>query len=256
MCIRITLPSALALAVLLLSACTKDPQVPASGGSPAPQAVLALAVKPTWNGAAFNRDSVYVSAAGQRIRAGELKFYLAPLRLEGPQGDHEVFDADLFNMTDGPQYRTIAVPAGNYQRVHLGLGLPYALNHRDLATVPPNAPTGNNSGMYWNWATQYRFVIFSGRWDGDPHGTGDLPNVFDLHTGLDTLYRTRSIPFSLHASAEDTVRLTIIVDIARFFTDGTRQLDLSQHSMWHGTGDLDFAIMVADLQAAALSIEP
>ena len=167
-----------------------------------------------------------------------------------------MFDADLFDVTNGPLVRILTAPAGSYQAVQMGLGLPPAINHTDIATIPPNAPTGNNSGMYWSWATMYRFMLFEGHFDSDPNATGEPPFNFSLHTGLDTCYRTREIPFDLNVAADDTARLTITVDVAHFFTDGSQLLDLSQGAMWHGEVDqLDLALKVADLQAAALGVE-
>lgn len=246
----------LALASLLLfSGCKKDPEVPTP---PAPEVntqVVKLTVKPTWNGTPFDKNTVYAAAGDQRIKVTELKFYLAPLGLTNGDETYQLFDAGLFNVTNGPLYRTLSVPVGNYQSVKLGLGLPYDLNHRDLATIPPNDPTGNNSGMYWSWATMYRFVIFSGKFDNDPNGTGEPPFTFDLHTGLDTCYRSREIPFNLNVTTSDTVRLTVNVDISRFFTDGSQVLQLSEGAIWHGMEDINIGLKAADLQIAAFSIE-
>lgn len=248
------LPILLVASLLLLAAgCRKDPSLPP--GSATPMGIVQLTVRPVWNGAPFSKDSVYLAAGGQRIQVGELKFYLAPLELESTNDAFQLFDADLFNLTNSAEHRVLPAPAGEYTGVHLGLGLPYALNHRDLATIPPNAPTGNNSGMYWNWASQYRFVIFSGRWDSDPDGVGVPPFLFDLHTGLDTCYRTRTMPLLLTVPAEDTAHLAITVDLARFFTDGTDVLHLSQGAVWHGdVNALAIPLQLADLQVNALSV--
>ncbi|MBP8824829.1 MAG: hypothetical protein KBH07_14395 [Flavobacteriales bacterium] len=222
----------------------------------APMGVLKLTVSPLWNGQPFSKDSIYLAAGDQRIQVSGLKFYLAPLALHGEQGGQLLFDADLFDVANGPEYRVLAAPSGAYQSVATGLGLPYHLNHRDLATIPPNAPTGNNSGMYWNWASQYRFTIFTGKWDSDPVGLGTPPFTFDLHTGLDTCYRTRSWPLDLNVPATDTARMTITVDIARFFTDGTDVFNLAEGAVWHGdVNELDVVLELADLQVEALSVE-
>ncbi len=248
--------SGLSLAtLLLLSGCKKDPEVPVAPVPVADMQVLKLTIKPTWNGAPFDKTTVYAAAGDQRIQVSELKFYLAPLELTNADGTRQLFDADLFNVTNGPAYRTLSIPTGNYQSVKLGLGLPYDLNHRDLATIPVNDPTGNNSGMYWSWATMYRFVIFSGRFDSDPAGTGEPPFIFDLHTGLDTCYRAREIPFNLNVTNDDTARFTVNVDMARFFTDGNQVLHLSDGATWHGAEDINIVLKLADLQIAALSIE-
>ena len=187
-------PATLIILLLLATSCIKDPPVP---GMPEPARVpLKLHVTPVWNGATFSKDSVYLAAGGQRIQVDQLKFYLSPVVLESPAGGYQLLDADLFNLTDGAEHRVLDVPARNYHGLHLGLGLPHALNHQDLASIPPNDPLGNNSGMFWNWASQYRFVIFSGKWDSLPGAEGVPPFIFDLHTGLDTCYRVRTLPIS------------------------------------------------------------
>jgi hypothetical protein len=239
---------------VILAACHKDPPLPTVG--PKPQQVLQLTVKPVWNGAAFNKDSVYAAAGNQRIRVDQLKFYLSPVELTTAEDSTQpLFDVDLFDVTNGPVERTLHVPQGHYSGLKLGLGLPYALNHRDIATIPPNDPTGNNSGMYWNWASLYKFVIFTGKFDSDPNGTGVPPNTFDIHTGLDTCYRSRELPLLLDVDATDTARITIDVDIAHFFSDGNQVLDLSQGALWHGMEDINIALRVANLQIASFSAQ-
>lgn len=217
---------------------------------------LELTVRPTWNGNPFDKQTTYVAAGNQRVKVSLVKFFLAPLGLNGDRGTVQVKDADLFDVTNGPQFRVFPLPAGTYYTLHLGLGLPPALNHRDIATIPPNAPTGNNSGMYWDWGSQYRFMLFEGHFDTIPDGAGDPPFAFSIHTGRDTCYRTRAIPVNLTATVSDTARLTINVDIARFFTNGNEVLQLSQGAMWHGEVDqLGLGLKAADLQAASLSVE-
>lgn len=245
------------LFLVLMASCRKDP--PAPPNPPAPQGPMVpvkLTVKPIWDDGEFNKQNVYLAGGDQRVQVTALKFYLSPLQFEGPGPNHALFDADLFDVVDGAEHRLLWLPVGNYSNLRFGLGLPPALNHRDLATIPPNAPTGNNSGMYWNWATQYRFVIFSGFFDNEPDSTGQPANVFDFHTGLDTCYRTRALPFELHAAEGDTVNLTLTVDIARFFQNGNAIFQLSDHAFWHGVGSLNVGTRLADMQVAAFAIEP
>lgn len=245
---------AAASALLLISSCKKDPALPTPAEEPLQ--VVKLTVKPLWNGAPFNKDSVYAAAGAQRIKTSLVKFYLADLDLIATGKVQRLFDADLFDVTNGPVQRVLHAPAGNYAALHMGLGLPYALNHRDLSTIPPDAPTGNNSGMYWTWATMYRFVLFEGRFDSDPNGVGIPPYTFSLHTGGDTCYRERTVTLPLVVTMDDTTRLTITVDIARFFTDGDQVLDLSEGAVWHGEPEgLPLGLKVADLESAALGAQ-
>lgn len=217
--------------------------------------MIRLAVVPLWGGTAFNKDSTYVTAGGQRVQVDLLKFYLSELSLTTAGSAEQLFAADLFNITDGPEQRWLSAEAGNWSGLRLGLGLPYELNHRDLATIPPDDPLGNNSGMYWDWGTMYKFSMFEGRFNNDV-GSPSLPFLFSFHTGLDTCYRVRSFILPLRTGAGDTLQLTVKVDLARFFTDGNQVLDLSQGALWHGEPDLlPLVLKVVDLQAAAISVD-
>ena len=255
MCRLRTLPAGIIAALLmLLTSCHKDPGIPAP--TTGPLGVVKLTVKPTWNSAPFDKHLTYLAAGGQRVEVSLVKFYLSPLALPGEGGAPALFDADLFDVTNGPQERIISVPTGLYHTLHLGLGLPPSLNHRDIATIPPNSPTGNNGGMYWDWGSQYRFMLFEGKFDTVPNASGPPLFNFSIHTGLDTCYRARLLPINLLVEAGDTAHLVLNVDISRFFVDGTRMLLLSQGAMWHGDVDqLDLGLKVADLQVAAFSVE-
>jgi len=241
----------LCIALLVLSGCRKDPDTPAVIGP-----VLKLTVRPLWNGLAFDKTQVHLTPTAQRVRPTLVKFYLADFTLVSGGTEHQLFDADLFDVTNGPLTRVLSAPTGDQQEVRFGLGLPPVLNHRDISTIPPNDPLGNNSGMYWGWASMYRFMLFEGHFDNDPYGTGEPADNFSLHTGLDTCYRTRSIPIDLHIDADDTMRLTVDVDIAKFFINGTDTLDLSQGAQWHGDVDyIDVGLKVATLESDAFSAE-
>lgn len=234
-------------AAALLSACHKGSAVDPEG-----QGAVRLSVIPIWNGAPFDRMQVYLNAADQREQIQLVKFYLARMTLVAPDVEHELFDADLFNITNGPETRILPVPAGDYQQLRFGLGLPPDLNHTDIATVPVNDPLGNNSGMYWTWATMYRFLLFEGRFDNDPQATGLLPFQFSWHTGLDTLYRERDLPLALEVPAGDTVDLPLYVDLARFTTDGADTLSFADIAQFHGeVQSLPLGIRIADLEQGA-----
>lgn len=218
--------------------------------------VLKLTVKPVWNGLPLDTADIHLTPTGQRVSIGLVKFYLSNFALLSNGTAFPVFDVDLFNVTNGPQTRVYSAAVGDADALYFGLGLSPDLNHTDISTIPVNDPMGNNSGMYWSWATMYRFVLFDGKFDNDPNATGPPPFNFSIHTGLDTCYRTKEIPIDLHMDNSDTARITLVVDVAKFFSNGTQTLDLSQNALWHGEVDLiDVGILMADLQIDALSVE-
>lgn len=65
------------------------------------------------------------------------------------------------------------VPPGDYDGIKFVLGVPYELNHADVATAP--SPL-NLSAMFWNWNGGYKFM----RVDSKPTA---LPDPFNMHLG-------------------------------------------------------------------------
>lgn len=245
---RSVLLAVLAAACITVT-CKRDPDVPS-----APHGYVKLSVVPTWNGAPFDKTVIYHNANDKRVQVSLVKFYLSPFTLTGSKAA-ELFDADLFDVTDGPVSRVMEAPIGHYTGTQFGLGLPYDLNHGDITTIDPNAPLGNNSGMYWSWATLYRFCLFEGHFDNDASATGLPPFNFSFHTGMDTLYRTVTLPTQLDVTKDDTTRLQVNVDVARFFTNGSDTLDLAQNAYFHGeVASVRLGIRIADLERDAFRL--
>ncbi|HEX2615978.1 MAG TPA: MbnP family protein [Flavobacteriales bacterium] len=240
----------------LLAACKRDPEVPEPTQPPgAALGTVKLTVVPVWNGGPFDKNVVYHNAAGQRVQVQVLKFYLAPLNLLDASGEHQLFEADLFDVVNGSQTRVVKAPISTYSVLRFGVGLPEYLNHGDITLIDPNAPLGNNSGMYWTWATMYRFALFEGRFDTLTGATGPLPYQFAYHTGMDTLYRRDVLPLALEVDSTDTARITLQVDVARFFTNGTDTLDLTEGASFHGeVSNLGLGIRIADLERDAFRL--
>ncbi len=64
-------------------------------------------------------------------------------------------------------------PPGDYDGIAFKVGVPFALNHQDVAVAP--SPL-NLSGMFWNWLGGYKFI----RIDSLPTGSDA---AFNLHLG-------------------------------------------------------------------------
>lgn len=240
---------------LATTGCLKeDPSLP----FPVDPVVLTVPVElmlvPEWNGADFDKTNVYLSAANERVLVQEVKFYLSGITTLGEDTSALLSQAELFDLTDGPSSRSMRMPIGTFSDLRFGLGLPPELNQADITEIDPFSPLGNNSGMYWTWNTMYRFLLFDGRFDTDAGGVGAPPFQFSLHTGRDACYRERTVPMPILAIQGDTVRITLNVDIARFFTDGNAVLELSQGAQSHGeVQSLPIAMELSDLAVQAIN---
>ena len=233
--------------VATLMACTKeDPPWP-------PDQQVDVTFRPLWNGELFDKYTVYRSAADERIQIQQVKFYLSDMELRGASAAL-LSEVELLDLTNGPKQRTYMVAPGEYDTLHIALGLPPEINGADITNIDPTSPLGNNSGMYWGWATMYRFLIFDGRFDTDAGATGPLPFQFSIHTGRDTCYRERTMSFPLQVTTGSPVSVTIDVDLAHFFTDGADVLRMSDGSQSHlALEELPQALKLSDLAIKAIT---
>lgn len=243
-------------AALMISCSKEDPAVPEAPVPSPSTGLVKLTVRPVWNGAPFNKTNVYLSAGDERILVQQVKFYLSRLTLVSEAGMRELSDAELLDITNGAQSRVFSTDTGAVDSLRFGLGLPPDLNATDITTIPPNDPLGNNGGMYWTWASMYRFLIFDGRFDTDPSGSGTPPFPFSIHTGRDTCFRSTALPLELTVTSADTAFIDLKVDLARFFTDGSAILKMSEGSQSHGeVEELGQSLKLSDLAIKSFGVQ-
>ncbi len=238
------------LVVALFAGCRKGP-------SPLVQGGLRVIISPEWQGQPFQTGTEYHNITDYRVFFDPLRAYLAEARLVGQSGDAELFDIDLFDLSNGPVERNFTVEPGTYDMLHLGLGVPEALNHSDPTQYPNTHPLSLFTGTHWNWTTGYRFVIFEGRYDTDPNGTGTVLPTWSIHTGLDTCYRTMDLQPSLPIviTSGDVREITLHVEMSRFFYSSTDTLDIDVDTQFHGGTNVELGIRSADLMTGAFSLD-
>lgn len=245
--------------LLLVSGCNRhdpdpfpEPQPPVV---PDTMAMVHFTLNPVWAGASFDKTVIYTNVSDHRVQVQQLKLYLGDLQLAGAGDPRTMKDIDLFDITNGPVERYYPMAAGTYEEFHFGIGVPEDLNHTDPVLYPNEHPLSGLNGMFWTWASLYRFLIFDGRYDTLP-GPGALPYQFSIHTGLDTCYRKVEIPGSFVLSATDTIELVLDIDIDRFFHNATDTFKLNQTPQWHGeAADLETGLRFSDLVSGSMSIQ-
>lgn len=224
------------LAAAALASCRSDePIEPAVPSSSDP--VLRITVDPRWNGQPMHTFTEYRVPGDYRFQVEMLKFYLSDLRLVGDDGEHAVSTVQLIDLDHGPYTFDLKPPAGRWYGLRAGLGLPHDLNYTDPVLYGNDHPMSVNTGMYWTWATGYKFVLFDGRFNPDPASTGALVNPFSVHTGMDTCYTPvelfPALPF--RTRADSIARLTLRIDVDGFLQSGSDTIHVVTENQSHGT---------------------
>ncbi|MBL8009779.1 MAG: hypothetical protein JNJ64_04150 [Flavobacteriales bacterium] len=201
-----------------------------------PEGHVRLKVEATWQGQPLQAGEVHLNVSDYRTQVEVLKMYLAELRLTGPGGASALTDIALFDALNGGDSEVYTAEAGSYSGLHLGLGVPQDLNTSDPVLYPVGHPLSVSNGTYWTWATGYRFVMFDGRYDTDPNGTGVPMSLFSIHTGMEPCYRVRDIDFAAPFTVVggDTTDLVLHVAVDRFFYNAVDTLDLATDHQAHG----------------------
>jgi uncharacterized repeat protein (TIGR04052 family) len=147
-------------------------------------------------------DGVGTSSA--TIQAGDFRFYVQNVRLIATDGrevplrlradslwQHE--NVALLDFEDGTgpcangtaETRDVvvgAVPEGSYRGVRFELGVPFALNHADLATLPPPLSL---TRLFWAWNSGHKFMRVDLRSTPATPVPGDTagPRTWMIHLG-------------------------------------------------------------------------
>lgn len=238
----------LILAVVLGSCKKEDPNPtpdPTTPQNPDPEQTVLKIELEAW----FENEPLvifteeYVNVSGYRLNVSDLKMYLAHLYAVRDDGQTVVIsDISFFNFTSGNASLSVNhLPPGTYTQFGFGIGVPQEMNSPanpdfSAAIFDQGHPLSESNGMYWTWATGYRFVVFDGFFDTDPESTGLLTTGYSFHTGKDESYREvlfNDINFTLTEEETTTVYLDFAVD--RFFYTDTDTVDLAIHSQSHGT---------------------
>ena len=240
------------LFLLLATACRTDEPVAPQGAT----ATLRIQVQPEWQGQPLQLFSTYEAPFGYRFQVEFLKLYLSDLRLVTPSGETLVDQVRLLNLGNGPFAMELEVPAGSWLGMRAGLGLPHDLNYSNPALYGDAHPLSVNTGMYWTWASGYKFVLFDGRGDADPNGTGPLLVPFSVHTGMDTCYTTvdlfPSLPFSTEKGG--VTSLTLHVDVHGFLQTAQDTIDVITENQAHGN-DVPLALKLTRNVVRSMQLE-
>jgi hypothetical protein len=130
-----------------------------------------------------------------------------PARFADPSGALRPYDLHLVAAADPTSLSVdLLAPAGDYQALELGVGVPQGCNHMDptKAVYPLNA----SSGMYWTWASGYMFI----RLEGATTSGSDV-HTFAYHVGFDPVYR--SVVLSTPIAMPTTTPPRLVLDVTR-----------------------------------------
>lgn len=164
--------------------------------------------------------------------------------------DVEIVNLSFDNTTaaEGGYTLTISgVPAGTYDGLRFGIGVPADVNAKKPADFPSSNPL-SNTAFYWTPWSSYIFMKTEGRLDTLGNGTLDLG--FALHTGSDALYRVSGTNIPLIVSEGLNTNLDIVIDYKKVL----QGVDIKSNPQNHSPDDLTTISAIVNNLEIALTL--
>jgi len=233
------------LAIVFLSSCGKDepftePEVNNTG-------LLELRFVPTMNGQPFQLNTPFIGPNNKRIQIETFKSYVSQIQLSENGVVKGKNDIALIDFGSATKSILINTTAGNIDKIEFGIGVNKALNGTGDPNFSPSSyatshPLSIYNGMYWTWASGYIFFKIEGRIDTSASQTQTPLFTCFYHTGLDTLYTTKTFSdLNLNVSKGQTTVVEIAIEFNDIFKTQTDTIDMVEKYFTHTSDDIILA---------------
>lgn len=195
------------LGIFGLNSCKEDPK----------EGTLTIHFKAVYDGQTLPTFSTRPFENGQRIEFTKMSMFIADLALVQNSNVRDLDEIEQVNLSfdneaDAAEGYTLTItniPAGAYDAIQFGIGVPPDLNAKEPADFSSSSPL-SKTGDYWVAWGSYIFSKTEGRLDTLGNVTPDLG--FALHTGSDALYLAGNSNLSINIEDGQTTSLDILVD--------------------------------------------
>jgi hypothetical protein len=180
------------------------------------------------------------------IEFTHVSLLLSDLELLSSSGSEHLKDVELVDMSfadiitseEGYVVQIDNIPAGAYDGIKFGIGVPADVNAKAPADFPSSSPL-SNSGFYWHAWSSYIFMKVEGRID--TIAPQDFETGFAFHTGTNDLYRI----------LESNFPISIDEAIAFDYAELLEGINIADNPQNHNPEDsLQIAKIVNNLQSA------
>jgi len=209
-------------------------------------------------------------ANGTLLTLNKLQFFISDIRLINGNLETNIGDIDLVSFKSHDNAATAQtgetltfgeIPTGSYTGIKFGLGVSSDLNGEtpeNYANIEDRAVLADASNYWVNWES-YIHTKVEGFFDANGNGTaggGDENESITYHTGMDMLYREKTIDMDIIIEEDGTFRLPLTLDIDKIF-DSASSLDLPNEPVAHSnptnTSFMETTTKVADNLVEAIS---
>jgi len=246
----------LLIAVLILSACDREPPIPEVGS-------VKIEFSPRVEGKAFGGGEIYTNPEGRDYRIDFFRMYVSEIFLIKADGtEEELSEINLFDIAEGGPAKRVKhgftaykvyqdVPPGSYKGIKFGIGVPDRLNDNP-ADYGIDHPLSIGNQMYWSWRAGYRFISIEGKVDSSQAMDGaQLAQSFGYHIGKDSVNSPNVVYQTLVFDGPDDA-FTVVeneeahiefdLDINQIFNSDADKIDLVEEGISHSVPGEQFEL--------------
>ncbi len=201
------------LSIFGLNSCKEDPK----------EGTLTIHFKAVYDDQTLPTFSTRPFENGQQIQFSKLSMFIADLKLVQNTTVRDLDEIEQVNLSfdneadaaEGYTLKISNIPAGTYDAIRFGIGVPPDLNAKEPADFSSSNPL-SKTGDYWVAWGSYIFSKTEGRLD--TLGNGTLDEGFAMHTGSDALYLAGGSNLSINIEDGKETNLDILVDYKSLLT--------------------------------------
>lgn len=211
-----------------------------------------------WNADSAALGDVTVDHLGHAIRLDNVQMYISEMELRSEAGDWQpVGDIALLDFSVLNPRILAPVPAGVYDAVRFGMGIPAEINaDTDPASYPNDHPLSvlGSAGMFWTWSSGYVFVKYEGKFAEDSEQP--LLNPLSYHCGTDSSFRTVTLEFAepIFIQSRQLTVHELVFDAAKALIGGEDSIDVVTDPVTHNGSGTTLGGRIMDLMDDAWSI--
>lgn len=236
---------AFALGFLFITSCKDDPE----------EGTLNLHFKAVYDQATLPTFSTRPFTNGQQLQFTNLAMFFTDIQLVQNSTVRDLRDVELVDLNfdnlpaaeEGYTLKLSGIPAGSYDAIRFGIGVPPDVNQKEPADFPSSSPL-SKTGFYWVAWGSYIFSKTEGRLD--TIGNGSLDLGFALHTGSDALYRSAQAPVPITIEDGKETNLDILVDY-KLLLEG---VDIKANPQNHNPSDTAQITKIVNNYATSISL--
>jgi hypothetical protein len=180
-----------------------------------------------------------------------LSFYISDMGITSGSNVSIIKDIDYLDLTnsftapvknDGFEYKISGIPAGQYNNISFGIGVPKLLNAKTPSDFSSKEVLSSSAEYWASWKS---YIFFRPEGKIYLNGSGGDLSYFALHLGGDDAYRSITLDKSFTILENETTNIDITFDVEKFF-NGKSLYDIHDTQQIHALSQKPLINILAD----------